>query len=230
MSATSARIRTTTTCDGRTALRTTLVTGCDVPGAPVLPPHARTSHHSSISKTQAVMSDLAAQPMKSGTMAMDDHSPGVVLRSIVIGLTAFLTVVDLFATQAILPSLASHYQVAPAAMGFAVNATTMGMAMAGLVVGFFSPHIDRRLGILISLTVEVLVDGSQVRSRQAPPSSPTKPQIPAPRQRSPTLSAWPPTSTSSRCSISPARRWCISPLRSSSRCIRWECLPRRLPR
>ena len=33
------------------------------------------------------------------------HSPGVVLRSLVIGLTAFLTVVDLFATQAILPSL-----------------------------------------------------------------------------------------------------------------------------
>src|SRR6266403_22370 len=29
----------------------------------------------------------------------------------------------------------------------------MGMAVAGLVVGFCSPHIDRRLGILISLTV-----------------------------------------------------------------------------
>jgi Major Facilitator Superfamily len=81
------------------------------------------------------------------------QSPGAVLRSVVIGLTAFLTVVDLFATQAILPSLARHYQVAPAAMGFAVNATTMGMAVAGLVVGFFSPHIDRRLGILVSLTV-----------------------------------------------------------------------------
>jgi predicted MFS family arabinose efflux permease len=86
-------------------------------------------------------------------MAMHAQSPGVVLRSIVIGLTAFLTVVDLFATQAILPSLARHYQVTPAAMGFAVNATTMGMAVAGLVVGFFSPHIDRRLGILISLAV-----------------------------------------------------------------------------
>jgi MFS transporter, YNFM family, putative membrane transport protein len=29
----------------------------------------------------------------------------------------------------------------------------MGMAIAGLVVGFFSPHIDRRAGILISLAV-----------------------------------------------------------------------------
>ena len=77
--------------------------------------------------------------------------PGVALRSLVIGLTAFLTVVDLFATQAILPSLTRHYGVTPAAMGFAVNASTIGMAVAGLVVGFFSPHIDRRTGILLSL-------------------------------------------------------------------------------
>ena len=96
------------------------------------------------------MTDIPAQPMQS---AMHGQSPGVVLRSVVIGLTAFLTVVDLFATQAILPSLARHYQVTPAAVGFAVNATTMGMAAAGLVVGFFSPHIDRRLGVLISLTL-----------------------------------------------------------------------------
>src|SRR5438132_13578633 len=86
-------------------------------------------------------------------MAMHGHSPGVALRSFVIGLTAFLTVVDLFATQAILPSLTRHYNVTPAAMGFAVNASTMGMAVAGLVVGFFSQHIDRRLGILLSLAL-----------------------------------------------------------------------------
>ena len=55
---------------------------------------------------------------------MNSHSPGVVLRSLIIGLTAFLTVVDLFATQAILPSLTKHYNVTPAAMGFAVNAST----------------------------------------------------------------------------------------------------------
>ena len=84
---------------------------------------------------------------------MHSHSEGVVLRSLVIGLTAFLTVVDLFATQAILPSLARHYGVAPAAMGFAVNASTMGMAVAGLAVGFFSQHIDRRTGILVSLAL-----------------------------------------------------------------------------
>jgi predicted MFS family arabinose efflux permease len=74
-------------------------------------------------------------------------------RSLIIGLTAFVTVVDLFATQAILPSLAASYHVTPAAMGFAVNASTMGMAVAGLAVAWFSRRIDRRLGILASLSL-----------------------------------------------------------------------------
>jgi len=78
-------------------------------------------------------------------------SRGALLRSFVIGLTAFLTVVDLFATQAILPSLAKAYQVSPSAIGFAVNASTIGMAVAGLAVAFFSHRIDRRRGILASL-------------------------------------------------------------------------------
>lgn len=87
----------------------------------------------------------------SDSMELHGSSPGVVLRSFVIGLTAFLTVVDLFATQAILPSLTRHYNVSPAEMGFAVNASTLGMAVASLVIGFLSPHIDRRTGILASL-------------------------------------------------------------------------------
>src|SRR5262249_48160666 len=73
--------------------------------------------------------------------------------TVIIGLTAFLTLVDLFATQAILPSLARAYQVTPAAMGFAVNASTFGMAVAGLAVALFDRRIDRRLGILVSLLV-----------------------------------------------------------------------------
>ncbi|MFO1313258.1 MAG: MFS transporter [Burkholderiales bacterium] len=82
------------------------------------------------------------------------HSPGrAFLRSLVIGLTAFLTVVDLFATQAILPSLAKAYGVSPAAMGFAVNASTLGMAVAGLAIAYWSRRIDRRTGILASLVV-----------------------------------------------------------------------------
>jgi predicted MFS family arabinose efflux permease len=86
-------------------------------------------------------------------MGMHGRSSGALLRTIVIGLTAFLTVVDLFATQAILPSLTRAYGVTPAAMAFAVNASTLGMAVAGLIVALFSRRIDRRHGILISLVV-----------------------------------------------------------------------------
>jgi predicted MFS family arabinose efflux permease len=75
------------------------------------------------------------------------------LRAFTIGLTAFLTVVDLFSTQAILPSLAAAYGVSPAAMGFAVNASTVGMAAGGLAVALFGRSIDRRLGILLSLAI-----------------------------------------------------------------------------
>src|SRR6516162_11457364 len=95
----------------------------------------------------------AAQTLEAVQMQMRHRSSGVLLRTIVIGLTAFLTLVDLFATQAILPSLTRAYGVTPAAMGFAVNASTMGMAVAGLGVAFFSHWIDRRLGILISLAL-----------------------------------------------------------------------------
>jgi predicted MFS family arabinose efflux permease len=78
---------------------------------------------------------------------------GALLRTVVIGLTAFLTVVDLFATQAILPSLARAYGVSPAAIGVAVNASTLGMAVSGLAVAFFSRRINRRFGVLLSLAL-----------------------------------------------------------------------------
>jgi predicted MFS family arabinose efflux permease len=81
------------------------------------------------------------------------EAAGAFLRTLVIGLMAFLTVVDLFATQAILPTLVTHYQVSRAAMGFAVNASTIGMAVSGLTVAFFSRRIDRRLGVLLSLAL-----------------------------------------------------------------------------
>ncbi|MGE0734014.1 MAG: MFS transporter [Alphaproteobacteria bacterium] len=78
---------------------------------------------------------------------------GALGRNLIVGLTAFLTVVDLFATQAILPSLTNAYGVSPAAMGLAVNACTIGMAIAGLAVALFSRRINRRWGILASLTL-----------------------------------------------------------------------------
>jgi YNFM family putative membrane transporter len=74
-------------------------------------------------------------------------------RTLLIGLIAFLTVTDLFGTQAILPALTRAYGVSPAAMGFAVNACTLGMAVAGLTVALFSRNIDPRRSILVSLTV-----------------------------------------------------------------------------
>jgi YNFM family putative membrane transporter len=93
-------------------------------------------------------------PMTRREMAlalMPAATPVPPFQLVIIGLTAFLTVVDLFATQALLPALATHYQVKPAAMGLAVNACTLGMAVGGLSIALFSQHIDRRNGILASL-------------------------------------------------------------------------------
>lgn len=70
-----------------------------------------------------------------------------------IALTAFLTVVDLFAAQAILPSLTAHYSVKPADMAVAVNASTLGMAIASLLVALVSTKIDKRKGILAALAL-----------------------------------------------------------------------------
>ncbi|MFA5902182.1 MAG: MFS transporter [Hyphomicrobium sp.] len=75
------------------------------------------------------------------------------LRLGLIALMAFLTVVDLFAAQALLPTLAAHYGVSPAAMGLAVNACTLGMAVGGLGVAFLGHRIPRRGGILVSLSL-----------------------------------------------------------------------------
>src|SRR5262245_13444596 len=84
-----------------------------------------------------------ASPMSPDRMA--------VWRSAVIGIIGFLTLVDLFATQAILPSLAKVYDVAPSAIGFAVNASTIGMAVSCLGVALISRHLNRSRGIWVSL-------------------------------------------------------------------------------
>jgi MFS family permease len=84
---------------------------------------------------------------------MTHAQPGAVRRNLVIGLMAFLTLVDLFAAQAILPSLAQAYGVSAASMGFAVNAATLGMAAAGIAVALLARRLDRRRGIWISLAL-----------------------------------------------------------------------------
>jgi YNFM family putative membrane transporter len=74
-------------------------------------------------------------------------------RTVIVALTAFLTLVDLFATQALLPALAQAYAVSPAAMGLAVNACTLGMAVSSLAVAVLGSRIERRRGIWISLAL-----------------------------------------------------------------------------
>lgn len=71
----------------------------------------------------------------------------------VIGLIGFLTLVDLFATQAILPSLAKRFGATPSEIGFAANASTMGMAIAGLAIVFVGGRVNRRLGVVASLVL-----------------------------------------------------------------------------
>lgn len=87
------------------------------------------------------------EPMKVRISAADSWRFGL------IALIAFLTLVDLFATQAILPSLVVKFGVSRATMGFAVNASTFGMAVAGIAVALFGRGIDRRNGIWISLAI-----------------------------------------------------------------------------
>ena len=91
--------------------------------------------------------------MRAESLVHPHGAPADLVRNGIIGLIAFLTVVDLFAAQAILPSLAQAYGVTPAAMGLAVNASTLGMAVAGLAVAAFGARLDRRTGIVASLTL-----------------------------------------------------------------------------
>jgi predicted MFS family arabinose efflux permease len=86
------------------------------------------------------------------TLAIAQPMPGLSpRRALLIGVIGFLTLVDLFATQAILPSLAAIYGVKPSEIGVAANATTLGMAVAGLLVGGFSARLERKRAVCLSL-------------------------------------------------------------------------------
>ncbi len=88
---------------------------------------------------------------------MDTASPRArALRLFAVGLTAFFTLVDLFAAQAILPALGHRFHTSPATTSLGVNASTLGMAVAGLCVALFSRGVDRRRGIAISLVLLAL--------------------------------------------------------------------------
>lgn len=93
-----------------------------------------------------------AQPaaVRPGDTPHDDRAAAF-LRLALITLMAFLTVVDLFAAQALLPTLAAHYDVSPAAMGLAVNACTLGMGLGGIGIAWLGHRLPRRGGIVASL-------------------------------------------------------------------------------
>lgn len=74
-------------------------------------------------------------------------------RFTLIAMTAFLTVVDLFAAQAILPALRESYATTPAMMSAAVNSSTIGMAIGGFATALLSRRIERRRGIMLALAL-----------------------------------------------------------------------------
>ena len=76
---------------------------------------------------------------------------GAAARFAIVAAAAFFTLVDLFAAQAILPILALRYGTGPAATSLAVNASAVGMAVAGLGVALFGRRLEHRRGITIAL-------------------------------------------------------------------------------
>jgi len=77
----------------------------------------------------------------------------VLRRSTIVAIVSFLTLIDLFGAQALLPHLTAAFQADPGLMGVAVNASTFGMAVSGLTVAWFADRIDRKRGIWLSLAL-----------------------------------------------------------------------------
>lgn len=76
--------------------------------------------------------------------------------AIIIGLISFLSLIDLFGPQAIAPALTEAYEVSKSTMGFAINSSTIGMAIAGIAVALMSKSLDRRMGIWVCLLLLVI--------------------------------------------------------------------------
>lgn len=98
----------------------------------------------------AVPPPVSAMPTPLGVRHVGEHAGYGLL---VIGVLSFLTLVDLFAAQAILPTLSKSYGVSPAVIGAAVNASTLGMAVSGLAIAIFGGDIERRRGVWLSLVL-----------------------------------------------------------------------------
>lgn len=100
-----------------------------------------------VTLTQSPVVRIGRQPLLSVTPA-------------IVGLVGFLTLVDLFAAQAILPTLAARFHASPSAIGLAANASTLGMAAAGLILSFISRRINRRTGAALCLAMLAFPTGA----------------------------------------------------------------------
>ncbi|MGL4238202.1 MFS transporter, partial [Tabrizicola sp.] len=80
-----------------------------------------------------------------------DRPRDVFRRSSIIALISFLTLIDLFGAQALLPQIIVAFKADPGTAGLAVNAATLGMAMSGLTVAWFADRINRKRGIWMCL-------------------------------------------------------------------------------
>lgn len=77
----------------------------------------------------------------------------IVGRSAIIAAIAFLTLIDLFGSQALVPMLTDAYGVTSSTMGVAVNASAVGMALASLSATVLARRFDRRVAITLSLAL-----------------------------------------------------------------------------
>ena len=86
-------------------------------------------------------------------LLMGDRPRDLVRRSLIISIISFLTLIDLFGAQALLPQILVAYNTDPGTAGFAVNAATLGMAISGLFVAWYADRIDRKRGIWVCLAL-----------------------------------------------------------------------------
>ena len=86
-------------------------------------------------------------------LLVGDRPRDVVRRSVIISIISFMTLIDLFGAQALLPQIIVAFNSDPGTAGFAVNAATLGMAVSGMTVAWFADRIDRKRGIWLCLAL-----------------------------------------------------------------------------
>ncbi|WP_426424317.1 MFS transporter [Bradyrhizobium genosp. A] len=69
----------------------------------------------------------------------------------IVGLTALLTLIDLFGPQAIAPALTTAFRTTPAYMGIVINAATVGMAISGFFTACIADRIERKPAMIVAL-------------------------------------------------------------------------------